>query len=244
MLGFDKRLWAAKPIENQNGVGIVFLYVSPDGEEGYPGTLDTQVTYTLTNDNVLRIQYEATTDKPTIVNLTNHTYFNLKDAGRSTILEHEIRLNADRFTPIDSTLIPTGEIRAVAGTPFDFTTAARIGSRIEGEDEQLAFGLGYDHNFVLNRSAEGLSLAAEVYEPTTGRVLEVYTTEPGVQFYTGNFLDGSAIGRGGQAYTRRTGFCLETQHFPDSPNKPDFPSVRLDPGQVYRSTTEFRFSTR
>lgn len=242
--GFDKQIWTANPIENLNGVGIEFSYTSPDGEEGYPGKLDVRITYMLTNDNTLRIDYEARTDKPTVVNLTNHTYFNLKDAGKTPILGHEVRLNADRYTPIDETLIPTGELAPVAGTPFDFTTARAIGERIDAEDTQIAYGMGYDHNFVLNREGDGLELAAEVYEPTTGRVLQVHTTEPGVQFYTGNFLDGSFVAPDGTPYARRTGFCLETQHFPDSPNKPDFPSTRLDPGQVYRSSTTFAFSAR
>ncbi|MEZ4699219.1 MAG: aldose epimerase family protein [Rhodothermales bacterium] len=242
--GFDKQLWDATPINVEDGVAIEFSYRSADGEEGYPGTLDAKVTYTLTDDNTLRLDYEARTDKPTVVNLTNHTYFNLKDGGKTPILDHEIRINADRYTPVDENLIPTGELAPVAGTPFDFTTAHRIGERIDADNQQIAYGRGYDHNFVLNRNGDGLQLAAEVYAPSTGRVLTVRTTEPGVQFYTGNFLDGAYKAPDGTPYDFRHGLCLETQHFPDSPNKPDFPSTRLDPGQVYRTTTTFTFSTR
>jgi aldose 1-epimerase len=242
--GFDKVAWKAEPGSSPEGQSLSLSYVSQDGEEGYPGTLNAKVVYVLTNDNALRIDYEATTDKPTIVNLTNHSYFNLKDAGATTILDHELTLNADRYTPVDKTLIPTGELAAVEGTPFDFRKPTAIGARIDGDHEQLKFGLGYDHNFVLNRSAEGLSLAATVVEPATGRRMEVLTTEPGIQFYSGNFLDGTITGRGGAVYQRRSGFCLETQHFPDSPNKPDFPSTTLEPGQTYRTTTVYRFSAQ
>lgn len=242
--GFDKVVWQAKPFENEQGVGIVFTHTSPDGDQGYPGNLTVKVTYTLNNQNELTFDYEATTDKPTIVNLTQHTYFNLAGASDGTILGHELMLNADQFTPVDATLIPTGEIRKVAGTPFDFTKPTPIGARIEADDEQIKFGPGYDHNFVLNRKGAGLSLAARVYEPTTGRVMEVYTTEPGVQFYSGNFLDGTLTGKGGHAYQKRSGFCLETQHFPDSPNKPEFPSTILRPGETYRSRTMYKFSVR
>jgi aldose 1-epimerase len=242
--GFDKVVWQAKSFENDQRVGIVFTYTSPDGEEGYPGNLAVKITYTLTDQNELIFDYEATTDKPTPVNLTQHTYFNLAGAGKGDILGHEITLNADSFTPVDATLIPTGEIRKVAGTPMDFTKPTTIGARIDAEDEQIKLGPGYDHNFVINRKAEGLSLAARVYEPTSGRVMEVSTTEPGVQFYSGNFLDGTLTGKGGHVYQKRSGFCLETQHFPDSPNKSEFPSTILRPGETYRSRTIYRFSAR
>jgi len=239
--GFDKVLWSAEQGEGQS---LVLKYVSADGEEGYPGELSATVTYTLTDDNELKIDYEAATTKPTVVNLTNHSYFNLKDGGASTILDHELTLMADRTTPVDEGLIPTGELRPVEGTPFDFRTSTPIGARIDAGDEQIKFGGGYDHNFVLNRSGEGLAPAARVYEPTTGRVMEVSTTEPAVQFYTGNFLDGTLTGKGGVTYARRSALCLETQHYPDSPNKPDFPSTTLNPGETYRSTTVYKFSAQ
>jgi aldose 1-epimerase len=243
--GFDKVVWHGEPFQKKEGVGVVFTYTSPDGEEGYPGKLDATVTYTLTDANTLAFDYRAVTDKPTPVNLTQHTYFNLAGAAAGDILSHELMLKASQFTPIDSTLIPTGEMRAVAGTPFDFTTPHAIGERIGAQDEQLRFGGGYDHNFVLDRNDTGsLSLAARVYEPTTGRVMEVSTTEPGIQFYSGNFLDGSITGKARHVYKHRSGFCLETQHYPDSPNKPDFPSTILRPGQEYRSRTVYAFSAR
>ena len=223
---------------------MTLAYVSADGEEGYPGTLSVRVVYTWTDDNELHIAYEATTDKPTVVNLTNHSYFNLKDAGASSALNHEVVIQADRYTPIDETFIPTGEPAAVEGTPFDFRQAAAIGARIEEDHQQLQFGLGYDHNYVLNRSGEGLELAVTVYEPDSGRVMEVLTEEPGVQFYSGNFLDGHHVGKGGVAYERRSAFCFETQHFPDSPNQPQFPSTVLNPGETYSTKTVYRFSTR
>ena len=229
--GFDKVVWGAEPFAGERGVGVVLSYVSVDGEEGYPGTLNAKVAYTLTDDNALRIDYEATTDKTTIVNLTNHSYFNLKDGGQSSMLDHVLTLNADHFTPTDKTQIPTGEIRPVEGTPLDFRQPTPVGARIDLEDEQLKFGFGYDHNFVLNQSEEALWLAARVQEPTTGRIMEVFTSEPGVQFYSGNFLDRSISGKGGVAYQRRTGFCLETQHYPDSPNRDNFPSTVLNPGK-------------
>jgi len=241
--GFDKVVWTAEPFENEQGRGVILTHTSPDGDQGYPGTLQVRVTYTLTDDNELIFDYHATTDKATPVNLTQHTYFNLAGHGSGTILDHEMMLNASRFTPVDSTLIPTGELRPVEGTPFDFREPTPIGARIQQDDEQLRFGGGYDHNFVIDRAeGDSLVLAATVREPTSGRVMEVLTTEPGVQFYTGNFLDGSLTGKEGVVYAHRTGFCLETQHFPDSPNKPDFPSTILEPGEEYTSRTVYRFS--
>lgn len=240
--GFDKRVWAAREVRGKDGVGLTLTLVSKDGEEGYPGNLSVTITYTLTNNNELKIDYAATTDKNTIINLTNHSYFNL--AGAGDVLGHEIMLNADQFTPVDKTLIPTGELQRVAGTPMDFTKSTAIGARINQEHEQLQFGGGYDHNWVLNKTAGPLGLAARVHEPTTGRVMEVYTSQPGVQFYTGNFLDGSITGKGGQVYHKRSGFCLETQHFPDSPNKTDFPSVILKPKEKYTQTTVYKFSAQ
>lgn len=242
--GFDKVVWAAEPFENERGRGLVLSYTSPDGDQGYPGTLNARVTYTLTNDNELIFDYHATTDEATPVNLTQHTYFNLAGDGSGSILDHVMMLNASRFTPVDSTLIPTGELRSVEGTPFDFREPTPLGARIGQEEEQLGFGGGYDHNFVIDRQeGDSLTLAARVYEPTSGRVMEVLTTEPGVQLYTGNFLDGTLTGKGGTVYEHRTGFCLETQHFPDSPNQPSFPSTILRPGEEYESTTVYRFTT-
>ncbi len=235
--GFDKVNWMSKQLADG---GVEMSYVSKAGEGGYPGTLHVIVTYHLTDRNELRIDYSATTDKTTVVNLTNHSYFNLKGGG--DILGHVATINADRFTPVDAGLIPTGELRNVAGTPFDFRKPVVIGGRIEQNDEQLKLGKGYDHNWVLNGS--GMRLAARVEEPSTGRVLEVLTDQPGIQFYTGNFLDGTLHGHGGQVYARRSGFCLETQHFPDSPNKPGFPSTILKPGETFRSTTVFKFSAK
>jgi aldose 1-epimerase len=241
--GFDKVLWKSESVNKQNAVGVKFSYLSKDGEEGYPGNLDCSVTYLLTNDNELKIEYLAATDKPTPVNLTHHGYFNLTGCERD-ILGHELMLKADRLTPVDSGLIPTGELRPVKGTVMDFTKPTPIGARINSDDQQIKFGGGYDHNWVLKRTGKGLSLAARVYEPSSGRIMEVLTTEPGVQFYSGNFLDGTITGKGGIVYEHRYGFCLETQHYPDSPNKPSFPSVILHPGQKYAQTTIYRFSTR
>ncbi len=240
--GFDKVIWSGRPLPS--GDGIELAYTSRDGEEGYPGTLATKVTYTWSDSNELRIGYEARTDKPTVVNLTNHSYFNLRDGGASTILEHEMTILANRYTPVDETLIPTGEIAPLDGTPLDFRTATAIGARIDAEHEQLGFGSGYDHNYVLDRQAEGLAVAATVHDPITGRTMDVLTEEPGVQFYSGNFLDGQLTGKGGVNYQHRSGFCLETQHFPDSPNQPEFPSTVLRPGEVYSTATVYRFSVR
>jgi aldose 1-epimerase len=240
--GFDKAVWDAEPLKGETGVA--FSYFSKDGEEGFPGNLRVKVTYTLTNANALEIDYEATTDKATPINLSQHSYFNLKGEGNGDILDHEIMINADRFTPVDKNLIPTGELRPVKGTPFDFTTPTRIGARIDDNYDQLVLGHGYDHNFVIHRTGGGLVLAARVYEPTTGRTLEVSTTQPGVQFYTGNFLDGTITGKNGQVYKQRYGFCLETQHFPDSPNHPSFPNTILKPGETFREKTVFKFSAK
>ena len=235
--GFDKRVWDVK---DSGADHVTFHYLSPDGEEGYPGNLNVTVTYTLNDKNELKIDYTATTDKPTVINITNHSYFNLAGEGSGDILKHQIMIDADKFTPVDSTLIPTGELKSVAGTPFDFRKPHAIGERINDKDQQLEYGKGYDHNFVLNGS--GMRLAARVIEPTTGRVLEVSTDQPGVQFYTGNFLDGTIKGNSGKTYNFRGGFCLETQHFPDSPNHPNFPSTELKPGQTFHSTTIFAFT--
>ncbi len=242
--GFDKKLWDAESFENENGVGVKMTYVSPDGEEGYPGTLTSHVTYTLTPANAIQMDYEATTDKPTVINLTNHSYFNLKDAGASKILDHEMRIVADKYIPTDAGNIPLGPLEDVEGTPFDFRTPTALGDRIEADDVQIERGYGYDHTYVINGGGNTLTLAAEVYEPTTGRFMEVLTTEPGVQLYTGNHLSENFVGKGGQTYQRRAGFCLETQRYPDTPNQPDYPSATLNPGETYTSTTVYRFSTR
>jgi len=239
--GFDKKVWAAQAEDATNS--LILKYSSPDMEEGYPGKLDVQVTYTLTEANELRINYKATTDKETVLNLTNHSYFNLAGQGNGDILNHSIQIMSEKTTPVDATLIPTGELKEVAGTPFDFTAPHKIGERInDAKDEQIKFGGGYDHNFVVDGQAGSLRPAARVTEPTSGRAMEVLTTEPGIQFYTGNFLDGTLTGKGGKVYQKRFGLCLETQHFPDSPNKPQFPSTALKPGQTYLSTTVYRFS--
>jgi aldose 1-epimerase len=235
--GFDRRNWSAKEIPN----GVEFTLVSPDGDQGFPGTLTAHVRYTLIG-NKLHIEYSATTDKPTVVNLTNHAYFNLSGEGSPSILDDLVTLDADKYTPVDATLIPTGELAPVAGTPFDFTKPTRIGERIGADHEQLKRGGGYDHNWVVRGKTGDLRPAAKVVDPTSGRVLTVLTTEPGIQFYTGNFLDGSLVGKSGAKYVKRSGFCLETQHFPDSPNHPNFPSTELKPGQTYHSTTEFIFT--
>lgn len=246
LVGFDKVLWKGETFENADGVGVVFTYTSPDGEEGYPGTLNAKVTYTLTDDNDLIFAYEATTDKATPVNLTQHTYFNLAGQDSGTILDQLMMINASHYTPINSGLIPTGEVARVEGTPFDFRQPTAIGAHIADDNEQLRFGRGFDHNFVLDRgdaSPDSLVLAARAVDPTSGRVMEVRTTEPAIQFYSGNFLDGTITGKGGTVYEYRTGFCLETQHYPDSPNKPEFPNTILRPGETYSSKTVYSFST-
>lgn len=237
--GFDKYVWEAEPLAA--GVGVAFSRTSPDGEEGYPGTLKVRVAYTLSASNELAVEYQATADKATPVNLTQHTYINLSGHHAGDILGHQVTIHADRFTPVDATLIPTGELAPVEGTPFDFRKATPVGARIDEPHPQLRIGGGYDHNFVLARKGDGLQPAARVVDPTSGRTLDVSTTEPGLQFYTGNFLDGTIKGKGGAAYAHRNGLCLETQHFPDSPNKPAFPSAILRPGQMYRSRTVFAF---
>ena len=230
-----------------DGRTLELSYHFKDGEEGYPGNTTLRVVYAVTDDQELRITYEAVTDKPTVVNFTNHAFFNLRGQGQGDILDHELAINADRFTPIDATSIPTGELRAVKGTPMDFTRPSRIGARINDADEQLKFGTGYDHNYVLNKAPDELSFAARLSDPVSGRIMEVYTTEPGMQLYTGNFLTGQApndVGKGGKSYPVRSAVCLETQHFPDSPNKPSFPTTTLKPGQWFTSMTIYKFSPR
>ena len=239
--GFDKAVWTAKMLEKGGFPSLILAYTSPDGEEGYPGNLACMITYSLTNKNELRIDYQATTDKLTVLNLTNHCYFNLKDGGATSCLNHELRIFADAFTPVDKNTIPTGEIKSIKRTPFNFLKTKKIGDRIEQNNPQLKIGNGYDHNFVL-KTGKGLKKAAKVVEPESGRVLEVFTTEPGLQFYTANWLDGSMVGHQSIAYQKRCAFCLETQHFPDSPNQPGFPSTVLRPGESYQSTTIYKFS--
>jgi len=236
--GFDKVIWKVDEIAAEDGVAIKLSYLSKDMEEGYPGNLNVEVIYTLTADNTVKFDYKATTDKKTIINLTQHTYFNLNGCQRD-VLDHEISLNADKFVVVDETLIPTGEIRSVENTPFDFRTPVRIGERINDKDQQIQFGRGYDHCWVIN--GNGMRVAAEVYEPASGIEMTVMTTEPGVQFYTGNFLDCTLTGKNGVVYKQRMGFCLETEHFPDSPNQKEFPSVVLSPGDTYSSHTSYQF---
>lgn len=244
-VGFSKRVWTSEGSVVDGDPTVKLTYVSPDGEEGYPGTLTSTVTYQLTKDNGLKLHYTATTDKPTVINLTHHGYWNLAGhASGKTVLDHQVQLMCDRFTPTDATAIPTGEIRKVAGTPFDFTTPHAIGERIGSTDEQMVFGKGYDHNFIINGKPGELRLAARVTEPTSGRVLEVSTTDASVQLYTGNFLDGSFEGKDGVTYQHRTGLCLEPQHYPDSPNQASFPSVVLRPGQTYEKTTIYQLSAK
>jgi aldose 1-epimerase len=242
--GFDKVAWIVDELESKAGKMLVLNYLSKDGEEGYPGRLSVKVVYSMTDSNELKIEYSAATDKPTVVNLTHHSYFNLAGAGNGNILDHELFIDADRFTPVDPGLIPTGELKSVRGTPMDFTTPTLIGARINDPYDQVKIGGGYDHNWALNKPANVLGIAARAYEKTSGRVMEVLTTEPGMQFYSGNFLNGTHIGKGGRKYDHRYGFCLETQHFPDSPNKPQFPTTVLNPGQTLTSTTVYRFSVK
>jgi aldose 1-epimerase len=245
-VGFDKRIWRATEIRERDTVGLALTYRSPAGEENYPGTLDTTVTYRLTTDNTIKVDYRATTDAPTIVNLTNHTYWNLAGEGSGTIENHKLALNASRYTPVDSTLIPTGTLDPVAGTPMDFRRSTAIGERIREGFPQLVIGQGYDHNWVLDRrdpTFRQLETAARVTDPGSGRTLTITTTEPGIQFYSGNFLDGTLVGTSGKVYRQGDGFALETQHFPDSPNKPQFPTTTLRPGQTYRTSTNYQFTT-
>lgn len=239
--GFDKAVWA---VVKATGNSLEMKYTSPDGEEGFPGKLAVTTTYTVTAEDELRIDYQATTDKPTVLNLTHHSYFNLAGQGTGDVLGHEVFINSDKITPVNKDLVPTGDYASVEGTPLDFRTPTTIGARIDSPDQQMQYGSGYDHNWVISKPANLLGLQARVYEPKTGRVMEVWSTEPGVQFYTGNFLDGTITGKGGAVYQRRAGFCFEPQHYPDSPNKPNFPSVVLRPGQTFKSTIIYRFSTK
>jgi aldose 1-epimerase len=243
LIGFNKVVWEASPFKNDKGAGVVFSRTSKDGEEGYPGNLKVKVSYALTNENQLIVEYEAVTDKATPINLSQHSYFNLAGEGNGDILKHELLINADRFTPVNASLIPTGELYPVKGTPLDFTKPTAIGARINDNYEQLQLGHGYDHNLVINRKDDGLTLAARVREPNSGRVMEDFTTQPAVQLYTSNFLDGSIVGKHGHAYQKHAALCLETQHFPDSPNHPDFPSTILRPGETFHSETIYKFST-
>jgi aldose 1-epimerase len=242
--GFDSVVWNAEPVRQNDMVGVHLHYTSEDGEQGFPGTMHTTVTYWLTAGNELRVQYRASTDKPTPVNLTQHAYFNLDGEGDGTVLDHRLTLNASHYTPVNEGLIPTGKIAPVEGTPFDFTEPRRIGARIDADHPQIEIAGGYDHNFVLDHQKDRMGLAARVVEPDTGRIMEVYTDQPGVQLYTGNFLDGSLVGKSGEKYVKNGGFCLETQHFPDSPHHPNFPDTILRPGETLETETIFTFSTK
>ena len=242
--GFDKVVWTARPMQTSQGPALILTYASLDGEEGFPGNLMVTATYTLTDDNALKLECTAVTDRPTVVNLTHHSYFNLSGQGNGDILGHIVYINADQTTPVDAGLIPTGEFKSVAGTPFDFRNPTAIGARINEPDVVLQYGPGYDHNWVISKPPGQLGLQARVAEPTTGRVMEVWSDEPGLQFYAGNFLDGSIIGKGGVTYQARTGFCMEPQHYPDSPNKANFPSVVLKPGQTFHNTIIYKFSVK
>ena len=237
---FDKVVWAARAVDSDLGPALELRYLSKDGEEGFPGNLDVTARYTLTADRGLRLDFLATTDKKTIVNLTHHSYFNF--ACKGDVLGHKLFINAKRFTPVNAALIPTGDLQPVAGTPFDFTTPTAIGARIDGDDQQLRFGGGYDHNWVIDKPLGELGLLARVSDPSSGRTMEVLSTEPGTQFYSGNFLDGTITGKRGWRYTKRAGFCIEPQHYPDTPNQPTFPSVVLNPGEVYKTTIIYKFS--
>lgn len=241
--GFDKVIWEAKRVYDQNKIGVEMTYTSPDMEEGYPGNLKVIVQYALNNDNQLFIIYQATSDKKTLCNLTNHSYFNLAGEGNGTILDHELTVHADQITPTDKSMIPTGELQAVQRTPFDFECATAIGKRIEEDNQQLKYAGGYDHNFVLNKRKNN-ERAAALFDPMSGRFMEVFTSEPGLQIYTANSLDGSLVGKSGKPYLKHGAVCLETQHFPDSPNQPDFPSTTLEAGELYSSTTTYKFSVK
>jgi aldose 1-epimerase len=242
--GYDKVVWKGEEAPSQDGPALHLSYASPDGEEGFPGALMVDVVYTLTNANELKIEYRAVSDKPTVVNLTHHSYFNLAGEGSGTILDHILRIDADQFTAVDSGLIPTGELRPVEGTPLDFRTPTKIGERINADYEQLKLGRGYDHNWVLRKNTNALAVVATVEEPTSGRMMDVLTTEPGVQFYSGNFLTGKQVGKHNHPYIYRSGLCLESQHYPDSPNHPEFPSTILEPGQKYSTTTVYKFYSK
>jgi aldose 1-epimerase len=244
LIGFDKVYWNIEPATDGEGPAIKLTYISKDMEEGYPGNLSVEVSYTLSNNDELKIDYKATTDKKTIINLTNHTYFNLTGDAKRDILDHQVMINADKFVPIDEQLIPLGMLRDVKGTPFDFSSPTTISTRIDEDDPQIKNGMGYDHCWVISPASDSLRLGVTVYEPVSGRYMEMYTTQPGVQFYTGNFLNGSAVGKGGVVYERRYGLCLETEHFPDSPNQSSFPSVELDPGEIYHTQTTYAFSVK